>query len=167
MVPKRVLSLQACALAAATLALTGARAAAQDLTVHKVSGWRAPGVHVTVTGWGPADGAVVLRERGHVVDTTTAGPRGKYQLGFASFRPGLYPLTVTAAAETLNAGAVRIRPVTLAAVGDITFGEQVGPALALRGAAYPWTAVASRLRSADITVGNRETAVSTRGSAAR
>jgi poly-gamma-glutamate synthesis protein (capsule biosynthesis protein) len=165
-VPKRVLSLPACALAAATLALTGARAAAQDLTVHKVSGWRAPGVHVTVTGWGPADGAVVLRERRHVVDTTTAGPRGKYQLGFASLRPGLYPLTVTAADETLNAGAVRIRPVTLAAVGDITFGEQVGPTLDRLGGRYPWTSVAPVLRRADVGTGNLETAVSLRGTPA-
>lgn len=166
MVPKRVLSLLACALAAATLALTGARAAAQDLTVHKVSSWRAPGVDVTVTGWGPADGAVVLRERGHVVDTTTAGPRGRYQLGFASLRPGLYPLTVTAADETLNAGAVRIRPVTLAAVGDITFGEQVGPTLDRLGGRYPWTSVAPVLRRADVATGNLETAVSLRGTPA-
>ena len=132
----------ACALAAATLALTGARAAAQDLTVHRVSGWRAPGVRVTVGGWGPAAGAVVLRERDHVVATTTAGPQGRFQLGFASLRPGLYPLTVTAADETLNAGTVRIRPVTLAAVGDITFGEQVGPTLDRLGGRYPWTSVA-------------------------
>jgi poly-gamma-glutamate synthesis protein (capsule biosynthesis protein) len=154
------------ALAAAAVGLTGARAAAQDLTVHKVSGWRAPGVHVTVTGWGPAGGAVVLRERGHVVDTTTAGPRGKYQLDFASLRPGLYPLTVTAADETLNAGDVRIRPVTLAAVGDITFGEQVGPTLDRLGGRYPWTSVAPVLRRADVATGNLETAVSLRGTPA-
>jgi hypothetical protein len=156
----------ACALVAAAVGLTGARAAAQALTVHRVSGWRAPGVRITVTGWGPADGAIVLRERGHVVDTTTAGPRGKYRLGFASLRPGLYPLTVTAADQTLNAGAVRIRPVTLAAVGDITFGEQVGPTLDRLGGRYPWTSVAPVLRRADVATGNLETAVSLRGTPA-
>ena len=140
-VPKRVLSLEACALAAATLALTGASAAAQDLTVHKVSGWRAPGVQVTVTGWDEADGAVVLRERGHVVDTTTAGPRGKYQLGFASFRPGC-SVDRHRRRRDAERRRGRIRPVTLAAVGDITFGEQVGPTLDRLGGRYPWTSVA-------------------------
>jgi len=156
----------ACALAAATFALTGARAAAQDLTVHRVSGWRAPGVRVTVGGWGPAAGTVVLRERDHVVATTTAGPQGRFQLGFASLRPGLYPLAVTAGGETLSAGTVRIRPVTLDAVGDITFGEQVGPTLDRLGGRYPWTSVAPLLRRADVATGNLETAVSLRGTPA-
>ena len=156
----------ACALAAATLALTGARAAAQDLTVHRVSGWRAPGVRVTVGGWGPAAGTVVLRERDHVVATTTAGPQGRFQLGFASLRPGLYPLTVTSDGETLSAGTVRIRPVTLDAVGDITFGEQVGPTLDRLGGRYPWTSVAPSLRRADVATGNLETTVSLRGTPA-
>ena len=156
----------ACALAAATFALTGARAAAQDLTVHRVSGWRASGVRVTVGGWGPAAGTVVLRERDHVVATTTAGPQGRFQLGFASLRPGLYPLAVTAGGETLSAGTVRIRPVTLDAVGDITFGEQVGPTLDRLGGRYPWTSVAPLLRRADVATGNLETAVSLRGTPA-
>ena len=156
----------ACALAAATLALTGARAAAQDLTVHRVSGWRAPGVRVTVGGWGPAAGTVVLRERDHVVATTTAGPQGRFQVGFASLRPGLYPLTVTSDGETLSAGTVRIRPVTLDAVGDITFGEQVGPTLDRLGGRYPWTSVAPSLRRADVATGNLETTVSLRGTPA-
>jgi poly-gamma-glutamate capsule biosynthesis protein CapA/YwtB (metallophosphatase superfamily) len=163
--PKRVLGavVVACALAAAAVGLTGARAAARDLTAQRVSGWRAPGVRVTVTGWGSADDAVVLRERGHVVATSTSGPRGKFRLGFATLSPGRYPLTVTAGEETLSAGSVRIRPVTLAAVGDITFGEQVGPTLDRLGGRYPWTSVASLLRRADIATGNLETSVSSRG----
>jgi len=166
--PKRVLGAiaLACALAAAVLGLTRARAATLDLTAQKVSGWRASGVRVNVTGWGPAESTVVLRARGHVVATTTSGPRGKFRLGFATLRPGRYPLTVTAAGETLSAGAVRIRPVTLAAVGDITFGEQVGPVLGHLGARYPWTSVAPLLRRADITTGNLETSVSLRGTPA-
>ena len=174
-VPNRALRLRraapralvlACALAAATLALTGARAAAQDLTVDRVKGWRAPGVRVTVNGWGPAAGTVILRERDHVVATTTAGPQGRFQLGFASLQPGLYPLTVTAGDQTLSAGAVQIRPVTLDAVGDITFGEQVGPTLDRLGGRYPWTSVAPLLRRADVATGNLETAVSVRGTPA-
>ena len=153
-------------LAAAAVGLTGARASARDLTAQKVSGWRAPGVRVAVTGWGPANTTVVLSERDHVVDTTLAGPRGRFQLGFATLRPGLYPLSVAAADETLSAGAVRIRPVTLAAVGDITFGEQVGPTLVRLGGRYPWTSVAPLLRHADVTTGNLETSVSGHGTPA-
>jgi poly-gamma-glutamate synthesis protein (capsule biosynthesis protein) len=167
--PKRALA-AACVLAAATAGLsgaeTGARASVRDLTAQKVSGWRAPGVRVTVTGWGPASGTVVLRERGHVVATTTAGPRGRFVVGFATLRPGRYPLTVSTPGEILSAGTVRIRPVTLAAVGDITFGEQVGPALGRLGGRYPWTSVAPILRRADVTTGNLETAVSVRGTPA-
>jgi poly-gamma-glutamate capsule biosynthesis protein CapA/YwtB (metallophosphatase superfamily) len=98
-----------------------------------------------------------------VVDTTTSGPRGLFRLSFSTLRPGRYPLSVSAAGETLSAGAVRIRPVTVDAVGDITFGEQVGPTLERLGGRYPWTSVAPLLRRADVTTGNLETAVSLRG----
>jgi poly-gamma-glutamate synthesis protein (capsule biosynthesis protein) len=121
---------------------------------------------VVVTGWGPANASVSLRAGGDVVDTTTAGPRGRFQLRFATLRSGRYSLSVSAAGETLSAGAVRIRPVTLDAVGDITFGEQVGPTLTRLGGRYPWTSVAPVLRSADVTTGNLETAVSLRGTSA-
>lgn len=63
-------------------------------------------------------------------------------------------------------GTLNVRPVVLEAVGDITFGEQVGPAISTYGGAYPWRYVASTLERADITVGNLETAVSERGTAA-
>jgi Bacterial capsule synthesis protein PGA_cap len=171
-VPKRALNRRAlaagalvlaCALAAAAVALTGARAAAKDLTARKVSGWRAPGVPVPVKGWGPANETVTLRAGSRVVATTTAGPQGLFRLSFASLRRGRYPLSVATGDETLSAGTVRIRPVTVAAVGDITFGEQVGPTLDRVGGRYPWTSVAQLLRRADVTTGNLETAVSRRG----
>jgi poly-gamma-glutamate synthesis protein (capsule biosynthesis protein) len=119
-----------------------------------------------VRGWGPADGTVVLRERDHAVATTTAGPQGRFELAFDTLRPGRYPLSVVAAGETVSAGSVQIRPVTLAAVGDITLGEQVGPTLDRLGGHYPWASVAPLLRRADITIGNLETAVSSRGTPA-
>jgi Bacterial capsule synthesis protein PGA_cap len=153
-------------LAVAAAGLTGARAAVPDVTVQRVSGWRAPGVRVAVKGWGPASATVVLREGTRVVDTTTSGPRGLFRLSFSALRAGRYPLSVTAAGETLSAGAVRIRPVTVDAVGDITFGEQVGPTLARLGGRYPWTSVGPLLRRADVTTGNLETAVSLRGAPA-
>jgi len=174
-VPKRAPTLRAlaagtlvlaCASAAAAVELTGARAGTEDLTAPKVSGWRAPGVRVPVKGWGPANAKVVLRAGTRVVDTKTAGPQGLYRLSFATLRPGRYPLSVATGDETLPAGVVRIRPVTLAAVGDITFGEQVGPTLDRVGGRYPWTSVAPLLRGADVTTGNLETAVSRRGTPA-
>ena len=165
LIPRRVLVVSV-ALAAGAVGLTGARAATRDFTVHHVSGWRAPGVRVTVTGWGPGSATVALLTGERVVDTTTAGPRGRFQLVFATLRPGRYPLSVAAADETLSAGTVRIRPVTLAAVGDITFGEQVGPTLARLGVRYPWTSVAPLLRRADVATGNLETSVSLRGTPA-
>jgi poly-gamma-glutamate capsule biosynthesis protein CapA/YwtB (metallophosphatase superfamily) len=119
-----------------------------------------------VKGWGPANATVVLRAGTRVVDSTSAGPRGLYRLGFATLQPGRYPLSVAAAGEMLSAGTVRIRPVTLAAVGDITFGEQVGPTLGRLGGRYPWTSVAPLLRRADVAAGNLETAVSLRGTPA-
>jgi poly-gamma-glutamate capsule biosynthesis protein CapA/YwtB (metallophosphatase superfamily) len=134
--------------------------------VQKVSGWRAPGVRIPVKGWGPANAAVVLREGTHVVATTTAGPRGLFRLVFATLRPGRYLLSVATADATASAGTVQIRPVTLAAVGDITFGEQVGPTLGRLGGRYPWTSVGPLLRRADVATGNLETAVSGRGTPA-
>lgn len=167
--PFRALIL-ACALAAAAVAAglgtTRAAVSVPDLTVQKAGGWRAPGVRVTVTGRAPAGETVVLRERGHAIAAATAGPRGRFRLGFATLRPGRHPLTVATAGQTVRAGAVRIRPVTLAAVGDITFGEQVGPTLARLGGRFPWTSVARLLGRTDVTIGNLETSVSRRGTPA-
>ncbi len=58
---------------------------------------------------------------------------------------------------------VRVRPLTLAAVGDINLGDGPGAATARYGAAYPWKSVGSRLRAADLAFGNLECAVSLRG----
>jgi poly-gamma-glutamate synthesis protein (capsule biosynthesis protein) len=63
-------------------------------------------------------------------------------------------------------GDLLVRPLVLDAVGDVTFGEQVGPAVATYGGGYPWTSVARTLRAADVTVGNLETSISTQGIAA-
>jgi poly-gamma-glutamate capsule biosynthesis protein CapA/YwtB (metallophosphatase superfamily) len=119
-----------------------------------------------VTGWGPPSATVDLIAGHRVVDSTTSGPRGGFRLTFATVRRGRYPLSVAAAGERVGVGSVRVRPVLLDAVGDITLGEQVGPTLARLGAGYPWTSVGPLLRRADVTTGNLETAVSTRGTPA-
>jgi poly-gamma-glutamate synthesis protein (capsule biosynthesis protein) len=58
---------------------------------------------------------------------------------------------------------VRSRPVLLAAVGDINLGDGPGGLIQAFGPRYPWTGTAKTLRAADVTFGNLECAVSTRG----
>jgi Bacterial capsule synthesis protein PGA_cap len=58
---------------------------------------------------------------------------------------------------------VRSRPVLLAAVGDVNLGNGPGALIAQYGPRYPWTGTARALGAADVTFGNLECAVSTRG----
>ncbi|HZR96464.1 MAG TPA: CapA family protein [Gaiellaceae bacterium] len=146
---------------------TTARAAELPLTVRSVlPAWRAPGVQIPVVGFAGAAERVVLRVNGRRADAAVSGPRGGFRLGFETGRPGRYRLVVAAGDRVTHVGDLTVRPLVLAAVGDVTFGEQVGPAIETHGAAYPWVGVAHALRRADLTIGNLETAVSERGVAA-
>jgi len=129
--------------------------------------WAAPGALVRVEGFAPASRQVTLRTTaGRTLAATLSGPRGRFRLRFRASDPGRYRLRVAAAGTAVPAGSLLVRPLVLAAVGDVTLGEQVGPAVEAHGGAYPWTGVARTLRDADVTVGNLETSVSTRGVAA-
>ena len=144
-----------------------AAVAVAPLTVtSKPTEWRAPGVPVSVGGFAGPEARVLLRADGRVVASTTAGKLGRYHLRFAPGTAGRVKLTVQSAGRFRAVGTLEVRPVSVDAVGDVTFGESVGPAIASHGGAYPWAIVGSTLRGADITVGNLETAVSTRGVAA-
>ena len=145
----------------------GARRTAILRVDTKAPPWLAPGGIATVGGFAGANEQLrLVGAQGALIARTRSGPLGRYLFRFrAPARTGSYQLRVLAGAAQSPAGKLTVRPLELAAVGDITFGEQVGPALSVYGAAYPWTAVAPVLRSADITVGNLETAVSMRGSA--
>jgi poly-gamma-glutamate synthesis protein (capsule biosynthesis protein) len=134
--------------------------------VTKPTGWRAPGVAVTVGGFAGSDARALLRADGRVVATTTAGKLGRYHLRFVPRVAGRYRLVVQSEGKFRPAGMLVVRPVVVDAVGDVTFGEEVGPAIAAHGGAFPWAFVGATLRGADITIGNLETAVSTRGVAA-
>ncbi len=57
-------------------------------------------------------------------------------------------------------------PLTLAAVGDLMLGGRTGPFLKEFGIEYPFAGVMPTLRRADIVVGNLESSISTRGTAA-
>ncbi|HZP73207.1 MAG TPA: CapA family protein [Gaiellaceae bacterium] len=174
--PPAIVGLLAAVVAAGALVLithTGggkvseAGAAISPLTVvTKLPDWRAPGARVTVGGFAGGSERVVLRANGRAVAHTTSGRLGRYGLGFAAARPGRYRLVVAADGRTHTVGTLVVRDLVLEAVGDITFGEQVGPAIAEHGPDYPWALIAPTLRRADITTGNLETSVSTRGVAA-
>jgi poly-gamma-glutamate synthesis protein (capsule biosynthesis protein) len=125
--------------------------------------WRAPGVPVTVRGFAGEGERLRLRTGGRTLATTVAGRLGGFRLRITTGSPGRYRLVVQGEARARAAGTLVVRPVVLAAVGDVTFGEQVGPGVEEHGGAYPWRRVAKTLHSADVTVGNLETAVSTRG----
>ncbi|MBJ7332247.1 MAG: CapA family protein [Solirubrobacteraceae bacterium] len=58
---------------------------------------------------------------------------------------------------------VRVRPLVMAAVGDINFGDGPGDQIAAHGPGYPWASVGSHLKAADLAFGNLECAVSLRG----
>ena len=155
----------ACLVAAGTARVAGD--ALPPLTVTStLPAWRAPGVPVTVRGFAGSHEQVQLRANGRAVATARAGRLGAYALRFVPRSPARLRLAVAGGARVAAAGTLTVRPVTLDAVGDITFGEQVGPAIAEHGGAYPWTYVAKTLGAADIATGNLETSVSTRGAAA-
>ncbi len=58
---------------------------------------------------------------------------------------------------------IAVRPLRLAAVGDINLGDTPGAAIDRFGARYPWESVGPRLRAADLTFGNLECAISLGG----
>ena len=59
---------------------------------------------------------------------------------------------------------VRVRPLRLAAVGDVNLGDGPGAMIERFGPAYPWRSVSAVTAAADIAFANLECAISTRGS---
>lgn len=58
---------------------------------------------------------------------------------------------------------VRVRALTLMAVGDVNLGDGPGAMMDRHGYGYPWVSVGRTLRSGDLTFANLESAVSRRG----
>jgi hypothetical protein len=125
--------------------------------------WVAPGVRVVVSGFAGGDQPVRVRLRGRAVAHTRSGHLGRFHLAFAAPSPGRYAVSVASDGLVRRIGVLVTRAVTLAAVGDVTSGEQVGATVGTLGAAYPWTNVGPLLRKADLATANLEGAVSTRG----
>lgn len=125
--------------------------------------WVAPGVTVTISGFAGGGRPVRALLRGAVAARATSGPLGRFGLRFAAPRPGRYPVTIASDGHVRTVGVLRTRAVTLAAVGDVTSGEQVGASVSTLGAGYPWADVGAFLRNADLATANLEGSISTRG----
>ena len=131
----------------------------------------APGGWLTLSGSeAPAHADVILesRTRGgawHTVATAPADGGGDFDVrGRVLAQPG--PIQVRTRAEggaTTKPIPVIVRPLRLAAVGDINLGDSPGDAISANGPAYPWQSAGKALAGADIAFGNLESAVSTRG----
>ena len=125
--------------------------------------WRAPGAPLRVRGFAGREEPVELLVGGRVAARATTGVRGGFELVAWAPAPGLHAVAVRAGERMAPLGELRVRPLRLAAVGDVMFSEAVGRALAAHGAAHPWAAAGPLLRGADLATANLETAVSTRG----
>lgn len=109
---------------------------------------------------------MILRAEGHPIGRATSGRLGRFVIDARAPQVGVHRLTLTTASAHLQVGRLPVRDVSLAAVGDVTPGEQVGPAIEANGAGYPWAYVGGVLGAADIATANLEGAVSGRGAPA-
>jgi poly-gamma-glutamate synthesis protein (capsule biosynthesis protein) len=110
----------------------------------------------------PAGAAVAVQrlERGGW-KTVAVRARGRLRTPFSARRWRVR--AVVAGVGVSPAVRVVVRPVTLAAVGDVNLGDGPGQVMAARGPRWPWRRVAPLLRAADVAFGNLECAVSRRG----
>jgi poly-gamma-glutamate synthesis protein (capsule biosynthesis protein) len=125
--------------------------------------WLAPGGRLTITGWAGAGRRVSLVVGGRRVATTRSGALGRFELTAAVPATTRPLVEVTSAGRRVGAGRLHVRPVVLAAGGDVTPGEGVSEAVDRYGDAYPWTGVAGTLERADIATVNLEGVISSRG----
>ena len=129
--------------------------------------WRAPGAAFVVTGWADAGAGVRLLADGRPIARARSGPLGRFRLrATAPLRSGTYRLALVSGKSRIPLDRLRVRPLVLAAVGDVNLGDRTAEAISSYGAGYPWTGVGPVLRSADLAVANLECAISTRGAPA-
>ena len=151
----------------ALLLIAATASAAPGIDVRStLPAWLAPGAGFTVTGFAGSRVTVEVLIDGRPVATARSGRFGRFLLRAAAPGTGRHQVSIRADGARQGAGTLVVRPVTLAAIGDVTPGEQVGPAVEAHGGGYPWVAVGATLRSADITTANLEGAVTSRGVAA-
>src|SRR5918992_1298161 len=156
-------------LALALSPLLGADAAARAMSAplqatSELPAWLAPGARFQVSGWAGGRERVQLRAGDLVLATATAGPLGRFVLRTrAPLRSGGHALTLSTPTRAAQLGTLRVRPLVLAAGGDVNVGDRIGAAITADGPHRPWARVAPLLRAADLAVVNLECAVSDRG----
>jgi poly-gamma-glutamate synthesis protein (capsule biosynthesis protein) len=156
---------------ASVLGLTWGVAFAQEdptpfTVVSALPSWRAPGGVLVIRGTAAPAETITLfvgtNERAR-----TAGEDGTFLFRIRAPRsPGRYAIALEVARDPvvrIELGRLRVRPLRIAAVGDVNLGDRPGNAIATYGARYPWLSVAPVLRAADISIANLECSVSTRG----
>jgi poly-gamma-glutamate synthesis protein (capsule biosynthesis protein) len=124
--------------------------------------WLASGAKLSVGGWARSGERVRLLVDGHRVASAVSGPRGRFALRVA-LGAGMHRLAVAGRGGRTALGRLEVRPLVLAAVGDVTPGETVSDRIEASAAEDPWTSVAPVLRRADIAVANLEGVVSSGG----
>jgi poly-gamma-glutamate synthesis protein (capsule biosynthesis protein) len=150
-------------------ALTWGVARAQEdaaglAVTSKLPHWLAPGGRLVLRGTG-APGEVVRVSVGGLERKVKVSRRGTFAVrARAPAGNGTYGVSLASRSARLALGTVEVRPVRLAAVGDVNLGDRVGTAISHYGARYPWRSVAGVLRSADIALANLECSISRRGS---
>ena len=132
---------------------------------HRLPAWLAPGAPLSVTGMAAPRARVTLLVGGRRAGVARSGPRGAFTVtGTVPVSvTGAYRVAVASGTHRVGVGVQRVRPIELAAVGDVTFGDGVGWRIARTSTRYPWLQVAPVLRRADIATANLEGAVSERG----
>ncbi len=125
--------------------------------------WLAPGARLTVSGRAGSGARVSLLVGGRRVASGTSGEGGRFVLTGRTPAAGRMQVEVASGGKRTRAGRLLVRPVLLAAAGDVTPGEGVSQAVARYGDGYPWSAVAPVLRGADIATVNLEGVISDRG----
>ena len=124
----------------------------------------APGGRLVVRGWAGREEPVRLLLGGRRAALATSGRLGGFVLRARAPAKGRYAVEVASPRRRKTVGALVVRPLVLAAAGDVTFGADVASAIASHGPAYPWRSVGPLLRSADLATANLEGTVSRRGS---
>ena len=128
--------------------------------------WLAPGVALRVTETPRTSGPVALVRVAPGPEIVVARADGiadtPVELVAAPGPAGLYRFVLRSTAEPDAPFALRVRPVTLAAIGDVSPGSAIA-AVRAHGPSWHWSIVGRWLRSRDIVVANLETAVGRSG----
>jgi poly-gamma-glutamate synthesis protein (capsule biosynthesis protein) len=125
--------------------------------------WLAPGATLTVSGRASPEAPVALRVGGRRVVVGRSGPLGRFVVTGVVPGAGRHGVEISSAGRRFHVGRLLVRPIRVAAVGDVTPGGGVAERIAAHGVAYPWASVAPVLRRADLATANLEGVISSRG----